>query len=60
MDFCDRCNKEDCEIIYKHCGKLDKPYIAEGETYYYAWNCGFCKKCISIIKNFDFYKPNNT
>jgi len=58
--FCDYCDKKNCVIKFKDCWKLEEPVIAEGWTFSYAWNCGFCNYCIKLIKNFDRYYPNNT
>ena len=61
-DCCDKCDKsnDECKLTSKNCWKLDKPYYAEGDVYYYAWVACYCEDCIKTIKNFDIHKPRNT
>ena len=58
-EFCDKCNKENCKIMYRYVTKLEKPFESEGEIYNYAYEVGFCESFIKLIK-FDTYYPNNT
>ena len=60
FNFCDRCNIEKDYLIKKDCCKLSEKYYFEGRGYEYAYECCFCKKCINVIKDFDYYYPNNT